>query len=139
MEEEVKKIEWKPEYDLGIQVIDENHRKFVALVNRFVDSLNDQSCLNDPTGIFYGLIHYAEHFMIREEILFKDLGYENFSKYKKWHEGFINKIKYFQGKYAHEDPEICMEMYTFLTDWFKDHILQFDQETARFLKQKGLS
>ncbi|NOY36685.1 MAG: hemerythrin family protein [Chlorobi bacterium] len=138
MGKEIKMLEWKPEYEVGVQVIDENHRKFVEMVNHFVEMMNNRSYLHEHTEVFYSLIHYAEHYLIREEILFKDLEYPNLSQHKEKHSRFIEKIKSFQQNHVSDDPVICEEMYAFLINWFNEHILQYDREVSGFLKEKGL-
>jgi len=139
MERKLKNIKWQPEYEFHIKVIDESHRKLVNLINRLTEMINRQACPENMSEIFFSLIHYAEHYLIREEILLRDLGYPQLDQHKEKYHFFIEKIKSFREKFSSENPDICRDLYDFLSEWFQNHVLKYDKEIITFLKKKGIS
>ncbi len=139
MQEKLKTIEWLRKYNLHVKTIDETHRELVKLINRLVNLINKNECPGSMSEIFFALIHYAERFLIREEIFLRDLKYPHLGQHMEKHRFFIDKIKSFQEKFSIGDPHVCMELYDFLMEWFNEHVLKYDIETITFLKEKGIS
>ncbi|MCD6201748.1 MAG: hemerythrin family protein [Bacteroidales bacterium] len=139
MEGKLKHIKWQPEYEFQIEAIDQSHRKLVNLINRLGDMINRQACPESMSEIFFSLIHYAERYLIQEEILLRDLGYPQLDQHKEKHHFFIEKIKSFRDEFSSRNPDICQDLYDFLSEWFRDHILKYDREIITFLKGKGIS
>ena len=139
MKGKLTEIKWLPEYDIKVEIIDESHRSLVDLINKLADMINRKACPETMSDIFFSLIHYAESYLIREEILLRDLGYSQLDQHKAKHHLFIEKIKSFRERFSSGDPDICQDLYNFLVDWFHEHILQYDKETIAFLKGKGIS
>lgn len=36
-------------------------------------------------------------------------------------------------------PDLCLEIYNYLVNWFDDHILKFDKEAVAYLKKNGIN
>ena len=138
MQRKLTKIIWQPGYDLHIESIDESHRKLVDLINRLADMINRNACPESMSDIFFSLIHYAERYLIQEEIFLRDLGYPQWDLHRKDHSFFIEKIKSFREEFSSGDINICQDLYDFLQEWFHNHILKYDEEAISFLKKKGM-
>ncbi|HDR89027.1 MAG TPA: bacteriohemerythrin [Bacteroidetes bacterium] len=132
-------VEWKDQYKVDVEIIDENHRKFVEIIQRLDRVLNNKACKEDPSDIFYALVHYVEHYLLQEEIYFKNYQYPNFSRHKESHQYFIDQIIRFREEFEKGSETICLEMREFLIEWFREHILSYDKEAVYFLVQKGLN
>ncbi len=130
-------IEWKEEYNVDVSFIDEHHRHFLEILNRFRDAGEEGLCKERMSQIFFSLVHYAEHYLMREIIYFKE--YPNFSTHQAAHNNFIDRIEKFQNDYRIDQEGVCKEMYEYLYDWFRNHILKYDKEAVEYLKSKGLT
>ncbi len=139
MEGKLQKIEWQTGYEYHIEPIDESHRKLVELINRLADMINHNACPGSMSEIFFSLIHYAERYMIQEEILLRDVGYPQLDQHKEKHRFFIDRIKTLREDFSAGNPEVCRELYDFLSEWFRNHVLKYDKETIAFLLKKGIS
>lgn len=128
-------IEWKEEYNVNVKFVDEHHRKFLEILNE-LGKLTDDKCNENITRIFYSLVHYADNFLIREEIYFKE--YPNLKQHQEAHNRFIEQISKLQTDYKDGKTGICQEMYAFLLEWFRSHILKYDKEAVDYLKNKGI-
>ena len=131
-------FEWKDEYKVGVKSIDDHREKFFEIINRLKLVITQRDCKTSVADIFFSLVHYAEHYLINEEIYFKEYGYSGFSKHKETHNNFISRIVQFKEDYQDGKKEVCEDMYFFLENWLINHILHYDVEAVNWLKEKGL-
>lgn len=131
-------FKWKPEYNVNISLIDEQHKKFLEILNLLREGIIEEPCKEKISEIFFSLVHYAEHHLIQEEIYFKNYQYPNFTQHKEAHNNFIDRIIKFREDYEKEVENVCEEMYSYLVDWFENHILKYDKEAVEFLLNKGV-
>lgn len=133
----LQKYDWKKEYSVGIESIDEQHKKFVEIMNLLIDVINDNACNDRVADVFFSLAYYAEHYFINEEIMFKDYKYPNLSHHKELHNDFILRIIQFQKEFEQDKDNVCRELLGYLENWFKEHILDYDIKASSFLKEHG--
>ena len=130
---------WKEEYTVNIGIIDEQHKKFLEIINELKVIINENTCKNNVSDIFFQLAYLIDHYFIKEEIYFKDLKYPNFDLHKSEHNQFIERIIQFQKDVQNDKPNLCLEIYQYLENWFDEHILKYDKEAVEYLKSKGVS
>ncbi len=128
-------IKWKDEYNVNISFIDEHHQKFVSILNSILEAHGQGFCREKVSEIFFSLVHYAEHYLIREEIYFKE--YPNFQHHQELHNKFIERVTRLQQDFKDGNDAVCIEMANFLYSWFENHILKYDKEAVSYLKEKG--
>ena len=129
---------WKEEYKVGVKAIDEHREKFFEIINKLKKVITEKDCKIKVADIFFSLVHYAEHYLINEEIYFKESGYSGFSKHQESHNNFINRIVKFKEDYQSGEKEVCEDMYFYLENWLINHILHYDIEAVEWLKERGL-
>lgn len=132
---------WKDEYTVNITVIDEQHKKFLNIINQLkvIINGNGNTCAEAVTDIFFQLAYLIDHYFLKEEIYFNDLKYSNFEQHKAEHNLFINRIIQFQKDLQDNKPDLCLEIYHYLEDWFDEHILKYDKEAVEYLREKGVN
>jgi hemerythrin-like metal-binding protein len=131
-------FEWKEEYKVGVKVVDEHREKFFSIINRLKKVIVDKDCRINVADIFFSLVHYAEHYLIQEEIYLKESGYTGFSQHKESHKDFIERIVKFKEDYKNGRSAVCLDMYNFLETWLVDHILHYDIQAVSWLKERGI-
>ncbi len=129
---------WKEEYNLNNAFIDEQHKYFFGIMNRIRAVLEKGSCPDKARDIFFALAHYAEHYLLQEEIYLKDYSVPGLRGHRSMHQDFIDKMTRFQEDYSNNKDEVCAELLAFLEAWFDEHILKYDREAIEFLNQKGI-
>lgn len=132
------KYTWKEEYNTGAKFIDEQHRYFFNIISSLKNSIEVLECMESASAIFFSLVHYAEHFLIQEEIYFKEASFPGLREHKNLHDGFIRRIIQFQEDYENDVTNTCKSLLSFLDYWFDNHILKYDKAAIDFLKEKGL-
>ena len=118
-------VVWKPEYNLGIPIVDEQHRGVVSTTNSFyygIHSKHGESILKPIVDMLYDYTYL--HFEVEEDLLeqckFPDV---------KHHHGLHSELKdtlHEVGRESvlHKDPYQFME---FLKKWWIDHICDKDR------------
>jgi hemerythrin len=129
---------WKEEYNTGVNFIDEQHKYFLNIIGDLQECLDKGSCRDSASKIFFSLVHYAEHFLIQEEIYFKDYHFPSTNEHKELHSAFIKRVIQFKTDYERDVEHTCQTMHEYLIDWFNNHILKYDKEAIDYLKEKGL-
>jgi hemerythrin len=130
---------WKDEYNVGINIIDEQHKKFLDIINELKEIINSNSCKKHVSKIFFQIAYLIDHYFIKEEIYFKDCKYPNLDHHKISHNIFIDRIIQFQKDVEANKPDLCVEIHNFLEDWFNEHILKYDKEAVEYLKKSGVN
>ena len=129
---------WKEEYNTGVKFIDEQHKYFFNIIASLKKDVEEGVCKETASQIFFSLVHYAEHFLIQEEIYFKEANFPGIQEHKGLHAGFIRRIIQFKEDYEKDFSHTCKSLLPFLDEWFDDHILKYDKEAIDYLKEKGL-
>jgi hemerythrin len=131
MEEEAGMIKWKDEYSLGVDIIDEQHRKLFEIAGRAYDVLKDQFSIDkydDIIAIIDELKDYAVYHFETEEEYMQSIGYRKFLSHKVMHDDFIQNINKIDLRQVDENPEKhLLEVLDFIIKWIDGHILGQDK------------
>lgn len=124
--------EFSDEYLIGIDLIDREHKRLFALVERANHMVRDWSDRNDYEGIMsilkelkeYTEIHFAD-----EESYMRSINYEGYEAQKRAHDAFISRLDEVDLKRIEENPrEYLSSLVEFLLGWLINHILQVDKK-----------
>lgn len=90
-EDNVKKIPWNRRYELGVELIDKQHKQLFATINKLLTLGEDEEkrewvC---QEGVKYLKNHVVEHFN-DEEAYMKSIDYPEFDVHKRLHDNFQN-------------------------------------------------
>lgn len=132
-------IEWTNELSVGIQSIDEQHKKLVNMINALNDAKLSGSS-NDLLGkIFSGLAAYTQKHFAYEENMFAEYGYSNSEEHKRQHSELIAQVIELKERFM-DNPEgtISDDLMLFLKRWLTNHIMRTDKEYTEFLLSKGV-
>ena len=124
-----KFIEWSNIYSVGIEEIDNQHKKIFNLINETynVSQLNE----TEFRKLLEELNNYANFHFKLEEKLFEFTKYPGSLSHVQEHNAFRDKIKQWK-----ESPKntIEIEIFDFLVDWLIEHILHVDMKYAPYVK-----
>lgn len=84
---------WKEEYNIGVDVIDKEHRRLFKIINKLFafgkeEKKSQWAC---QEGIKFFKDHAIQHFE-QEEIYMRSIGYEGLEVHRNLHEGFRRKM-----------------------------------------------
>ncbi len=124
-------FEMKDEYLVGIEMIDEEHRKLFEIAERTYQLLHNDY-LSDKydniSDILQVLKDYTiEHFRHEEEYMEK-IQYKRMFTQKMQHRAFIQKLEeYSSWNLDRSQDDVIQDIFKFLTDWLTKHIYESDK------------
>ncbi len=134
-----EKIEWKQDLDTGIRLIDRQHREFIGLVNKLLDSslkADDSKLIIDS---FSFLKYYiSEHFSVEESAMLT-YDYPHYGIHKSIHDTFREEINGMETtlKTRNSPHEMSMKLNYLIVNWFMNHIKVEDNKLCRFLEARA--
>jgi len=130
---------WSDKLSVGVVVLDNDHKKLIAMVNNLFDGIQAGKGKEVVGKILDGLIAYtAEHFK-REEAFFAQAGYPDAKAHKAQHEDLVKQVLAVQAKFKNgASPTLSLEVMNFLKNWLTTHIQETDQKYGPFLNSKGI-
>jgi hemerythrin-like metal-binding protein len=119
-------LAWKPEYSVGIDSVDHEHREMIELVNALYDEMKnrrDQHSIDQFLGDIHATI--SAHFALEERVM-RQSGYDEYEPHKDDHEELLDQIRDLMDAYA-DDPDTGLPLLQErLSDWFGTHFATFD-------------
>ena len=130
---------WNEKMSVGINTIDEEHKKLVNMLNELYDGIQANQAKEKLGKVLDGLIAYAASHFKREEQYFAQTGYPDAPAHIKEHVDLTNQVLEVQKKYkAGETGTLSMEVMNFLKRWLITHIQGSDKKYAPHLIAKGI-
>ncbi len=127
-------IVWKDEFNLGIPIIDEQHRGIVTTINtyHYFLTVGNAETILAPTLIT--LDQYAKAHFTTEENILEEIKYPELRDHLRLHNELFEKMTIISNEAeAHKDYNIVLN---FLRQWWMDHIRTEDIKYSIYLKQK---
>jgi len=127
-------IVWNDKNNLGIAIIDEQHRGIISTINSlyyFIQTGHEKEILK-PTLIMleqYTKIHFAT-----EEALMTAAGYPELNEHLQLHKKLAEETQKLSRRAVNdEDPGVILK---FLKDWWLSHINKEDRKYLSYLKKE---
>ena len=124
-------IGWKDDYKLGVQLIDDQHKKLFEICGRAYDLLKNEVYIDKYdriVEIIEELKQYALYHFKSEEEYMKSIGYKKLLSHKVFHDDFLEKIKSFDlEKIDENQDQAIIEILDFVVNWIDKHILTVDK------------
>lgn len=128
-------ITWQDDFSVGVEVIDEQHKKLLEVINIFLCSLEES---NDRFAIGRSLddmIKYTEYHFYTEQLLLEK--HPDFLSHLNQHWQLVKKAKKIQEEFQ-QHLERKSEIFDFLLLWLKEHILGTDKVYFSYLIKNNL-
>ena len=122
----MKLLQWKLEYSVGVESVDQEHRKMLELINE----LGAQICEDTNSELvemFLGEIYagIAAHFALEERFM-RNADYSEYGAHKEDHEALLDELVGIMDHFV-ADPVVGAEHLTSkLSNWFSVHFSSFD-------------
>jgi len=131
-------VEWSEDFNLNIKVIDQQHKKFIDIINVLYDAIirkESEEVLAQSIADMrdYAFVHFKD-----EEKYLDRVGYEGAEQQKTEHRFFLENVEKFYIDRQMYDPTLAIEVLSFLQDWFINHITQVDKLYVDSLVKNGI-
>ncbi len=131
-------IEWSPEYSVGVEVFDNQHKKLVEIVNNLHESMLKGKSRSVMAEILDELIQYTvEHFQT-EESLFDQHGYPKESEHRHQHKTLTDQVVAFRNEFLAGTTMISIGLLEFLRKWLVEHMQGADMAYKGFFNENGV-
>ena len=138
------KIEWREDLSVGIEAIDEDHRKLIRIINDLFDQVESDADKTVIAHYFDELEAYTHYHFGREEALMiercaSEVHAERIRLHLEQHRYFIDKIPELKTRLLGTDSKaVSLEVLDFLLHWLIDHIINEDLSlTQCFIEPYG--
>jgi hemerythrin-like metal-binding protein len=130
-------ITWKEQYSVGIESIDQQHKKLINLINMLQTTVDYSTGEAFEREALDAVVDYTKTHFAYEEGLMSKYAYPGFEAHKVKHQEMIDEVEKLLSEYE-QDPERAMRHgLTYLKQWLVRHINGTDKEYSDFLISKG--
>jgi hemerythrin len=130
-------LKWSPTFSVGVQVIDEQHKGLLDLVNDMFNHVsgNDQEEREYFQKVIQQAVQYVKvHFTTEEKIMISTF-FPGYAEHKKAHDSFILAVVE-NAKNFESDKKLTLHEFTyFLKEWVLTHIAIMDKQYFTYFKQ----
>lgn len=126
------KMVWGPEYNTGIEVIDDQHKRILDFINEIDDNPN-QTDRARIRQILNNIIDYTQSHFTFEESLQEEAGYKYRVPHKRVHDLFIKRIEAYRDRFE-AGHSIENELQEVLSKWLINHIQHDDADYVGAVK-----
>ncbi|HRD87338.1 MAG TPA: bacteriohemerythrin [Accumulibacter sp.] len=131
----MKDLVWDEILSVGVDEIDEDHRKLVNLFNILNHAVVDEESPDYLAAILAELINCtAWHFSHEERLMLKHR-YQGFEEHRAEHEELIQSARALQQGILRANQPMVDEHIEFLERWLTEHILTADLRLGSYLSQ----
>ena len=122
-------MDWKVDYEIGIQTIDDQHRMLLRFITQFEVLARDGAHWNDVYPVLAHTREYMRFHFSVEESLMQILRYPDAARHRAEHEGILRQIT------AIERGVLCRnlksDLLPVMRHWLFNHMLVSDIPFAR--------
>ena len=131
-------VEWKDDYSVGIDSIDQQHKKLLNLINQLQTAVDYSTGEQFEREALDELVDYTKTHFTYEEGLMRDNDYPDFEPHKAQHEKMFEKVREVLAEYEQDQDTAMANAAEYLRDWLINHINGTDKEYSSYLIGKGV-
>jgi hemerythrin len=128
-------VEWSDSYSIRIPLIDEQHKKLLAMTNDLYAACN----YNTDSGrkqfeqTIHDAVAYTKYHFATEEKIMLLISYPHMKQHKKEHTDFVRTILENVRAFEEGKPLVPNQFVRFLKDWILSHVAITDSKMGDFI------
>jgi len=120
-------LNWSADLETGIDIIDQDHKVLVDLLNQVHDCLGDEEEAVTLGSVLNALVDYTEYHFAREERIMQAAVFPDFEAHRRLHQALVKRANEFRARHARAPSSVNgREVLEFLREWLINHILKQD-------------
>ncbi len=131
-------IEWDDKYSVGISIIDEEHKKFIDIINKAIVAKEQSDKPERVKEVLQEMTKFAQEHFKAEENYMREFNYPEYEYHSKEHSDFFNKTLAYFDRVFKGDYNVSNELIEFLKQWLVNHIQVTDRQYIDCFKKNGL-
>lgn len=135
---------WKDKYELGVQIIDDQHKELFRRVESFIQTLRSSASWEDKVEnvnetLEFMKVYVVEHFH-DEEAYQKSINYPGYEMHKKVHSDMVDYVAKVSTEYelSGYNEQMIQQFGGKLLAWLINHVSAEDQRIAEYAIHKGV-
>lgn len=131
-------LTWNESLNLGIDIIDKQHREIFETINKLTASFDEGQEQESVYEVLEFIEVYVHKHFATEEFYLKKYDYHDAQTHIKTHQAFSDKLAEYKAHYkrAGLTRMAAMEMNDILIQWWNNHILKTDYSYIDSIAQK---
>lgn len=123
---------WDSSFDIGIDVIDRQHRHIVDYINRLHEAIatNNQAVIHE---VFDLVVNYTLTHFTFEEKLMEQAGYPHTDAHREVHKAFTQRIQDYRVRLLRGE-DVAKRLLSDLRIWLTSHIKTEDRDYAEHVR-----
>lgn len=125
-------INWNKNLEVGIQIVDSQHKSLIDKLNEFFDACMQKRGKDELMNMIKFLENYTVfHFKTEEDIMQRHK-FPGYMAHKAMHEEFIKEFLKIKSRFESEGATLDLVNSTtrFLTNWLIEHISKIDKQLS---------
>lgn len=131
-------VEWKDDYSVGIDSIDQQHKRLINLINQLHTAVDYSTGPEFEREALDELVDYTKTHFSYEEGLMEQNGYPDFEPHKAQHQKMFKKVEEVLSEYEKDQDTAMANAAEYLKQWLINHINGTDKEYSSYLISKGV-
>lgn len=129
----IDSFQWRDEWSVGVDAMDETHHEFVACVNAMLAATDDTLAAALDSFVEHARRHFAE-----EDAAMRDTAYGSAGCHVDEHAAVLKSAEEVRVALSQGHQHVVRALASALADWFPEHAGVMDQGLARWLIQRRL-
>lgn len=123
-------ISWNKNLEIGVQVVDSQHKALVDKLNEFFESCIQMKAKEELMDMIKFLENYVVFHFKTEEDIMQRKKFPGYLKHKAMHDDFIKEFLKIKDRFEKEGATLDLVSNTtkFLTNWLIEHISKVDKQ-----------
>jgi hemerythrin len=128
-------VEWSDSYSIRIPLVDEQHKKLLAMTNDLYFACNYSTDFGKAQfeETVHGAVAYVKYHFATEEKIMALTTYPYMAEHKKQHTDFVFKVLNAVKAFEEGTPLVPNQFVKFLRDWILSHVAITDSKMGVFL------
>ena len=130
---------WKADMSVGVKELDDHHTRLFDLINKLDSSLAQGDGVQTTREVLVEVANYTIYHFFAEEALMARHGYPDYASHREEHLALLARTMELMSEAQDGKAGIGGEVFDFLGNWLKNHVLVVDKQYTDFFQGKGLS
>lgn len=131
-------FEWKPDYSVGVEKLDDQHRKLVGYLNALYEAMKAGKGQETLTSVMGGLVDYTKTHFNTEESMMKLYRYPDYEAHREKHLKMAEHVLQLKADLETGKVANPLKITNFLKEWLAKHIMGTDKAYGPYLNGKGV-
>lgn len=133
------RVQWREHLSVGVEEIDEQHRRLFAAFNDFVAACDGGKGKDEVTRLFDFLDAYVVTHFAAEERLQRRLAFPDYERHREQHQKFMHDLADMKERLSSEGPSLPLVITTgrVMAGWLIEHISGMDRNFGKFARERG--